>query len=259
MYMRLAFAVAAHIEPEILLLDEVLAVGDADFQKKCMRKIEDVGKHGRTVLFVSHSTQAVLKLCNRAILLEHGKLRGDGPVRDVVGAYLRAGGGDTGERQYPEELHAPGDEHVRLRSVRVCSRAGTTQTNIDIGEEFGIEMQFHVLSSGMTLFPVISINNEWGPVFCTNDAGTPFHGRPRSAGFYRVTAWIPANLLAPGALSASVSVYSFQPYKEHLLDSDAVTFVAVETHGGARGNFTGYIGGAVRPLLAWTVDFSEKK
>ena len=256
MYMRLAFAVAAHIEPEILLIDEVLAVGDADFQKKCLRKIEDVGKHGQTVLFVSHNAQAVLKLCSRAILLEHGKVVEDGPVKDVVATYLRLGGGETGKRVYPEELHAPGDDYVRLRSVRVCSREGVTQASIDIGEEFGVEIQFHVLNGEPILFPVISINNEWGPLFSSNDVSTEWHARPRPTGFYRATVWIPAHLLTPGSFSASVFFYSFHPYTEHLIDPDAVSFLALETHGGARGNFTGYIGGVVRPLLPWTVEFS---
>ena len=256
MYMRLAFAVAAHIEPEILLIDEVLAVGDADFQKKCLRKIEDVGKRGQTVLFVSHNAQAVLKLCNRALLLEQGKLVEDGPVKDVIATYLQMGGGETGERFYPEEMHAPGDSFVRLRSVRVCSRSGATQTSIDIGEEFGIEVQLHVINGEPILFPLISINNEWGPLFSSNDATSEWHGRPRPAGFYRATVWLPSNLLSAGSFSVSVSVYSFRPYTEHLIDPDVVSFLALETPGGARGNFTGYIPGVFRPLLPWTVEFN---
>ena len=108
MYLRLAFSVAAHIEPEILLVDEVLAVGDAEFQKKCMRRIEQVGKNGQTVLFVSHNMQAVMRLCNRALLLEHGKLVEQGPVHDVAASYLRLGGGNRGERRYPDGPYAPG-------------------------------------------------------------------------------------------------------------------------------------------------------
>lgn len=256
MYMRLAFAVAAHIDPEILLLDEILAVGDAEFQKKCLRKLEDVGERGRTVLFVSHNLQAVLRFCSRAILLESGRLIEDGPVRDVVAAYLRRGGGANGERVYSEEQHAPGDEHVRLRSVRVRSRTGETKTEIDIGEEFGIEMELRIISGGMTLFPLITINNEWGPVLSTNDVTTDFHGGPRPPGLYRFTAWVPANLLAPGSLTASVAVWSFRTYRnrEHLSDPDAVSFIAMETPEGARGQFGGYMGGVVRPLLSWTAE-----
>jgi lipopolysaccharide transport system ATP-binding protein len=257
MYMRLAFAVAAHIEPEILLIDEVLAVGDADFQRKCLRKIEDVAKHGQTVLFVSHNAQAVLKLCSRGILLDRGRLVQDGPVRDVVGAYLRMAGGESGERVYPEELHAPGDEYVRLRSVRIRSRSGETLSNIDIGEEFGVEVRFRILDGTMTLFPVVALNGEWGPLFCSNDAGDEFHGRPRPAGLYRAIVWVPAHLLSPGPLSVTVSFTSFRPHKVHLSDPDVVSVLAMETQGGARGNFIGYIGGVVRPLLPWTIDREE--
>lgn len=260
MYMRLAFAVAAHIDPEILLIDEVLAVGDADFQKKCLRKIEDVGKRGETVLFVSHNVQAVLKLCSRAILLDHGKVIQDGPVKDVVTTYLRLGGGDTGERIYPDELHAPGDEYVRLRSVRICSRSGETQPAIDIGEEFGVEVVFRVLNVEMTLFPIIYINNEWGSILCTNDVSTEFHGRPRPTGVYKTTAWVPPNLLAPGSLTISVACNSFRPYyTEHLSDPDVLSFVALETHAGARGQYAGYMSGLVRPLLHWDVEFTSDK
>lgn len=257
MYMRLAFAVAAHIDPEILLLDEVLAVGDADFQKKCLRKIEDVGKRGETVLFVSHNVQAVLKLCSRAIFLHHGKVIEDGPVKEVVATYLRMGGGQTGERFYDDELHAPGDEYVRLRSVRICSRSGETQPAIDISEEFGVEVVFHVLNGEMTLFPIIYINNEWGALFSTNDVSTEFHGRPRPAGLYKMTAWIPANLLGAGSLTVSVVCNSFRPYHtEHISDSDVVSFVAIETHEGARGHYPGYMSGQIRPLLHWDVEFT---
>src|SRR5258706_10564604 len=87
MYMRLAFAVAAHLEPEILLVDEVLAVGDASFQKKCLGKISDVARSGRTVLFVSHNMGAVTSLCNRCLLLENGKLVQDGPSAEVAATY----------------------------------------------------------------------------------------------------------------------------------------------------------------------------
>jgi lipopolysaccharide transport system ATP-binding protein len=256
MYMRLAFAVAAHIEPEILLLDEVLAVGDADFQKKCLRKLEDVGGRGRTVLFVSHNMQAVLRFCSRAILLEGGKLIEDGPVKDVVATYLRRGGGSNGERIYADEHHAPGDEYVRLRSVRVRSRDGETQTEIDIGEEFGVEMELRLIGGGMTLFPLITINNEWGPVLSTNDVTADCHGSPRPPGLYRFTAWVPANLLAPGSMTISVSVHSFRTYidREHLSDPDAVSFIAMETAEGARGHFGGYMPGVVRPLLSWTAE-----
>src|SRR5438046_2398261 len=100
MYVRLAFAVAAHLDPEILIIDEVLAVGDAQFQKKCLGKIRDVGKQGRTVLFVSHTMAAITRLCTRAVLLAEGRLYREGSVDDIVSAYLHSGVGTTAAREW---------------------------------------------------------------------------------------------------------------------------------------------------------------
>jgi lipopolysaccharide transport system ATP-binding protein len=254
MYMRLAFAVAAHVEPEILLMDEVLSVGDADFQRKCMERVEKVGQHGQTVLFVSHDIHAVLRLCHRAVLLDKGRVVTCGPAREVAARYLELSGGDSGECRYPDLARAPGDGVARLRLLRVRSRAGETLANVDIGAEFGIEMEFDILLTGMTVFPCIVVNNGWGPICWTTDAATPWHGRPRPAGKYRVTAWLPANFLSAGRMTVTASVMSFSPYAVHFRESDAAGFRALETHGGSRGNFTGYIDGGIRPLLEWDVE-----
>jgi lipopolysaccharide transport system ATP-binding protein len=118
MYLRLAFAVGAHLETEILLVDEVLAVGDARFQEKCLDKMREVGRHGRTVLFVSHNLLAVKRLCERAILVDAGKIWKDGPSEDVVSAYLNAGRDTAARREWPDDANAPGRGVVRLRAVR---------------------------------------------------------------------------------------------------------------------------------------------
>jgi len=258
MYMRLAFSVAAHIEPEILLIDEVLAVGDAEFQKKCMQRIEQVGKHGQTVLFVSHNMQAMLRLCSRALLIEQGKLVEQGPVHDVASAYLRVGGGNRGERRYPEGPYAPGDHVVRLRAVRVRSRGGETLTTVDLSQEFGIEMEVEVETASLVLFPVLSVYNEWGTevLWCT-DVDTEWHGRPRPAGRFRVIAWVPANFMSAGPMTITASVYSLAPRVEHFREPEVVSFQTVETYGNetARGKFTGYIGSVTRPRLEWSVDY----
>jgi lipopolysaccharide transport system ATP-binding protein len=113
MYLRLAFAVAAHLEPEILMVDEVLAVGDVRFQKKCMNKVQSVGQAGRTVLFVSHNMPAITRLCQRTILLDEGRIIADGPSPQVVGAYLNAGLGTSAAREWDDPARAPGGEVVR--------------------------------------------------------------------------------------------------------------------------------------------------
>jgi lipopolysaccharide transport system ATP-binding protein len=119
MYMRLAFAVAAHLEPEILVVDEVLAVGDAAFQKKCLGKMNDVAAHGRTVLFVSHNMAAVQGLCKRAIRLDGGRVVGDGPAADVVGDYLRAASAGSTGSVLADRTDRSGDGSVRLTAVHV--------------------------------------------------------------------------------------------------------------------------------------------
>src|SRR6266481_6036983 len=119
MYVRLAFSVAAHLEPEILIVDEVLAVGDVSFQRKCLNKMEDVSQHGRTILFVSHNMQAITRLCERAILISHGGLQQDGSASETAGKYLLQSASTPAERVWSEPLSAPGDGVARLRKVRV--------------------------------------------------------------------------------------------------------------------------------------------
>ena len=113
MYVRLAFAVAAHLDPEILIVDEVLSVGDLAFQRKCLGRMQDVAGYGRTVLFVSHNLAAVKSMCARAVLLESGRLVADGLPNDVIGKYISNGKGSQLSREWPGD-RAPGDEHARL-------------------------------------------------------------------------------------------------------------------------------------------------
>jgi len=255
---RLAFSVAAHIEPEILLVDEVLAVGDAEFQKKCMRRIESVGEHGQTVLLVSHNMQAVLRLCSRALLLEGGRLVEEGPAHEVAASYLRIDTSDRGERRYETGARAPGDGIAQLLSVRVRSRGGETLAIAEVGQEIGIEMEFEVHTGSLVLFPVLSIYNHWGTeVLWSTDVGTEWHGRPRPAGWYRVTAWIPSNFLPAGMMKVGVALSSLAPRVEHFHEKDIVAFQVIENHGieNARGSFTDYIGAATLPKLEWSVDY----
>ncbi|MGD8683850.1 MAG: ABC transporter ATP-binding protein, partial [Chloroflexota bacterium] len=117
MQVRLGFAVAAHLEPEVLLVDEVLAVGDASFQAKCLGRLEEIGSEGRTVIFVSHSMPSIQRLCSYAILLDHGGVVAQGATSDVVHEYLDTGLGHTHERSWDEPAGGPGDRVARLRSI----------------------------------------------------------------------------------------------------------------------------------------------
>ena len=134
MFLRLAFAVAAHLEPEILLVDEVLAVGDARFSVSASDKMQDVGQRGSTVIFVSHNMPAITRLCQRAILLDNGTIARDGISHEVVAAYLNSGLGTTAMRQWSDDAKAPGTAEVRLRAVRVRAEDGRIAEAIDIRE-----------------------------------------------------------------------------------------------------------------------------
>ncbi len=255
MYMRLAFAVAAHLEPEILIIDEVLAVGDARFQAKCINKMEDAGQHGRTVVFVSHNMSAVTRLCPRTILLEGGQVLRDGPSHEVVSAYLNSGLGTAAAREWPDPSKAPGNKTVRLRAVRVVSESGEVTESIDIRRPVGVEMEFEVLEEGHVLVPNYHFVNEEGViVFIASEQHTKWQRKVRPAGRYVSTAWIPGNFLAEGTLFVSPAVSTLDPVTIHFFERNAVAFQVIESpHGdSARGDYEGPMPGFVRPLLNWT-------
>jgi len=141
MYVRLAFAVAAHLEPEILIVDEVLAVGDVDFQKKCMGKMKDVARHGRTVIFVSHNMEAVKNLCTRAILMEHGTILSEGLPSDVVETYLMSRNQSDWGKEYSEH-EAPGNAYTRLKSIELIPIREDGKPIISVKSTLEIKISF---------------------------------------------------------------------------------------------------------------------
>jgi lipopolysaccharide transport system ATP-binding protein len=147
MYVRLAFAVASHLEPEILVIDEVLAVGDMTFQKKCLGKMDQVRRDGRTVLFVSHNMTAVKSLCSRALLLEGGRIAHDGTVDEVVNRYLTAGAKGPRSGVIPEnaERHSDVNDEARLRSVRLTDAEGRPVSRLYFGQPFRVEFTCDLL------------------------------------------------------------------------------------------------------------------
>ena len=254
MYLRLAFAVAAHLEPEILLVDEVLAVGDANFQRKCLSKMEDVGRQGRTVLFVSHNMPAVTRLCPRAILLDGGKVISDGPSNQVVSSYLTSGLGTTAAREWLGRGSAPGNEIVRLRAVRVRNQHGILSDTLDIREPISIELEYEVLQPGHVLVPNYDFYNEEGiQVFVAREIDPVWDGRVRPVGRYASTAWIPGNLLSEGTFLVGAAISTMNPAMVHVHERDAVAFQVVDSMDGnsARGDYAGPMPGVVRPVLRW--------
>ena len=258
MYVRLAFGVAAHLEPEILIVDEVLAVGDAGFQKKCLSRMQDVGKEGRTIVLVSHNMQTITRLCERVILLDKGTILQDGASQPVVSTYLQSGLGMTAVREYSDPERALGNDIVRVHAVRVRTEDGQVGDMVDIRRPIGIEMEFEVLKSGHVLTPCYGFANEEGVcIFMASDRDPLWQRQPRPIGRFVSTGWIPGNLLAEGTISVGAGIITESPFKIHCDDENAVAFQVVDSlHGdSARGDFPGKILGVVRPLLRWSTQF----
>jgi lipopolysaccharide transport system ATP-binding protein len=254
MAMRLAFAVAAHLDPEVLLVDEVLAVGDASFQRKCLQKVEDVGQQGRTVLFVSHNMPAISRICERVILLDGGHVVQDGPSHQVIGAYLHSGLGTTAAREWHDAAQAPGNHVVRLRAVRVRTEDDRISDTVDIRKPVRTEMEYEVLKPGCVLVPALKFFNEEGiHLFTTLDLNPAWRQRPRPTGRYISTAVIPGNYLAEGSIFVSPVINSFSPNIVHAHEHHAIAFQVIDTLDGdsARGDFAGTMKGVIRPLLQW--------
>jgi lipopolysaccharide transport system ATP-binding protein len=259
MYVRLAFAVAAHLDPDILVLDEVLAVGDNNFQKKCLSKMEKVSSQGRTVLFVSHNMNTVTRICPRVILLQQGRVIADGLSDEVTREYLRSNQGSMASRCWDDLATAPGNDIVRLRSVRVRDEEGQTIEVVDIRRPLAIEMIFEVLRGGHVLVPNHHFYNEEGIyAFISNDSADPdWVRRPRPPGVYTSTMWIPGNFLAEGMMIVSPAVSTHDPMVVHFWERDAIAFQVVDSHEGdsVRGNYIGHYPGVVRPQFRFETSY----
>jgi lipopolysaccharide transport system ATP-binding protein len=258
MQLRLAFAVAAHLEPEILLIDEVLAVGDAAFQRKCLTKMEGVGAGGRIVLFVSHNMPAITRLCERTILIGGGRVLHDGPSHEVVSTYLHTGLGTTAAREWSDGVRAPGNDIVRLCAVRIRGDDGRITDAVDIRQPVTVEIEFQVLKPGYALWPHYTMDNEQGVrVFVSLDQDPAWRRQPRPIGRYVSTCRIPGNLLSEGTMIIGAAVRTEEPQILHFYERDAVAFQVIDSIDGdsARGDYHGPVSGVVRPLLTWTTAF----
>lgn len=257
MRVRLAFAVAAHLNPEVLLVDEVLAVGDIRFQRKCLNKMQDVSQHGRTVIFVSHNMTTVTRLCDRALLLDDGRLVEDGPVDQVVAAYMYSGLGTAAMRKWPAEK-APGGDVARLRAVWVETDDGEIANSIDIRSPVAVAMEYDVIRPGNILLPNMHFYNDEGvSLFSVVDLDSTWRGRPRPAGRFVSRVWIPGNLLAEGAVIVRTALITLAPIKTQFNEPDVVVFQVIDSMDGdtARGDFGGRMIGVMRPKLEWTTEY----
>jgi len=256
MYVRLAFAVAAHLEPEILLVDEVLAVGDIAFQKKCLGKMGEVAKEGRTVLFVSHNMEAIRRLCNEAMLLECGKLRRRGEVDGVISDYIGQIIDRSPEKVWPIVESAPGDNFIRLHAVRVHDENGNMQNTFDIRRPIFIEVQYWNLVEGIKRAPGIHVWNDQGIcLFMSYDHNSPeWQQRVFRRGLIKSTCRIPGNFLAEGRFLVTVAINTEVGQSfAHVVEKDVVSFEVFDPGEGdsVRGENQNKWGGLVRPMLEW--------
>ena len=255
MYVRLAFAVAAHMDTEILLVDEVLAVGDAQFQKKCMGKMSQVSKgEGKTVLFVSHNMSMISSLCQKGILLEQGNIRFGGPVEDTINMYLNSDQIGNGEVIFKDRL--PGDDKAVLHAVRIVGTDGLPTVNVQINESFFIEIEYETFESEMRVYPNLHIKDSYGQyVFVTSDSLCDEDSTKKSkAKRYVSRCKIPGNFLNAGTFYVGFALTSIYPLTVHFYEQDLL-FVTIhdpiERIPTRSDGYSGPIPGPVRPLLEW--------
>jgi lipopolysaccharide transport system ATP-binding protein len=254
MYVRLAFAVAAHLEPEILIVDEVLAVGDADFQKKCQGKMRNVStKSGRTVLFVSHNMTAVASLCSKVLLLGGGRIERLGAVHEVTELYLRpiGGGGETCKRSWTDIEIAPGDERVRVRKVEVLAEESTPCAPIELATPFRIEIEYwNLVDNAHLILEVIVRNSDGTVLFHSLSTEDPACENIYPRGLLRSVCYVPGNLINEGRYAIDVHfMHGTMSNYTSLLDA-AVLIVQDTAPRGDLVYFGRYLG-QVHPRLRW--------
>lgn len=247
MYVRLAFAVAAHLDPEILLVDEVLAVGDIAFQKKCLGKMGEVTTSGRTVLFVSHNMAAIQSLCGKAIWLDRGRIAKVGDAPEVIASYLQAGATFLTEQVWDDVSTAPGNDKVRI--CRACVRAENGSEQITVRTPFRLEFDYWNLDPGARLHLCLHVYNAQG-VMVANPAPVNervWHGRPFPVGLFRTICRIPGDLLNDNMYRVNLMVVK-DGGKVIYTHEDILAFDILDDTE-TRGEWRGKVEGVVRQNL----------
>ena len=254
MYVRLAFAVAAHLEPEILIVDEVLAVGDVSFQKKCLGKMEDVGKQGRTVLFVSHNMGAIRTICDRGFLLGSGRLLLDKSATFTVDQYLRISDDQLYVREWDNEFDAPRNSFVKLIRTAVCDNAGQMLQIVTTDTEFRIEIIFEIICSGASVGVTLLLNDtDSSCIFSSiNNSEPNWYGSFMPAGIYRTLCVIPGNFLNNRTFSVDLNVFGMS-FTDLLTVKDVLKF-EVQDGINVRKDYFGDYAGYIRPDLLWITE-----
>ncbi len=256
MYLRLAFAVAAHLEPEILVVDEVLAVGDAEFQRKCLGKMSDVAQQGRTVLFVSHNMSAILRLTQETLVLDGGRLVLRAPSAQAVDHYLTSGLAQTGERRWdPEDGKVAAAAPFRPVALRVLDHEGRLSGQVAAVDGFQVEFEYELLEDITGLRVGIYLGTSRGePLFTSFDTDDPeaFERHTlRRAGRYVSRCRVPGKLLNGGRFLLGVNASSYR-IRSYFTDEHALAFT-VDATGAPGSHWPEHRRGPFRPALAWEI------
>jgi lipopolysaccharide transport system ATP-binding protein len=261
MQLRLAFSVAAHLEPEILLIDEVLAVGDIEFQKKCLGKMEEVStNHGRTILFVSHNLDSLRKFCSTTILLDGGKIIEQGGTEQVISLYVSKHL-ETNAEMFWKNGKPDHSNAVTLYKAWLHDENGKCRSRFDTTEKIGISMDYEVMNEQYVFTHGINVfNQEQVNVFNSHDLTSMNGDQKKKKGSYKATAWIPGNLLPEGIFTISVALFVPNPLDVLIQQQNILNFEMYTDFSkfSARGNYADDFPGVLRPLLNWELVMNDK-
>ena len=256
MYLRLAFAVAAHLEPEILVVDEVLAVGDAEFQRKCLGKMSDVAQQGRTVLFVSHNMSAILRLTQEAIVLKKGQLIKRAPTPEAVDFYLSSGQAESGERVWEAEDIPAASAPFKPIRLRLKDRRGKVVDTVRSTEPVTIEWEYCLDTTITGLRVGVYLSTMRGEyvftTFDTDDARQYDQFGARPAGRYVSRCDIPADFFNEGRYSLGVNASSFG-VRRYFMDENVLSF-NVDISGAPGTQWPEVRQGSIRPRFDWKIE-----
>lgn len=259
MQMRLAFSVAAHLQSEILLIDEVLAVGDIEFQKKCIGKMEEVSKsEGRTILFVSHNMDSIRKFCNTTLLLNNGLLSSKGFTEEIISKYINEHLETKAEQVWTDGVLSY-DGNLCLNKVWLHKKDKEKASQFDTTEPVYISAEYEVLKEDIQFTHGINVFNQHNVnIFSSHDVQTIWKYEKRKKGSYRSTVIIPGNLLPEGIFSISFALFFPNPLDVFIHQHNVVSFEIFTDFNKltARGNYIDEFPGIIRPLLEWTSEIN---
>lgn len=255
MLVRLGFAVAAHLEPDILVVDEVLAVGDIEFQNKAIGKMQKISiGHGRTILFVSHNLSAIGDLCKNAVILKDGFIHKTGKVREIISTYLESSHKVDLIREWEQNDNAPGDQNIKIKRIFTINKDYVILRYCLTTEDFGIKIEYEVLcdvpyfTHGINLYNISGLH-----IFSSHDTNKYKPDKTISRGIYSTIVWIPGNMLQEGEYLLSLALMRYNPFFVLFEEKDLIRINIIDTIvQSAKSEFCNLdFPGIIRPKLSW--------